>query len=256
VELKFIGTGSGKTSLKRYHSSFLINSAGFNLLVDSGDGISHALLKQKVIFNFIDGVLISHLHADHYTGLPGLIVQMKMSKRVNPLSIFCHESYYQFLKEFIYQSYLFEEKLGFKVDIRTFQNDKEFKLSDEFSFNAKQNSHLAKNLNIDNSGRLGFSCSSFLFDIKGKKIFYTGDVGESKDLYLFQNSKIDWMISEITHISIEELIEAFRNVNPQKLFITHLSDEDEERISNLPFQLPIKERQQFIAAFDGLSVNF
>ena len=63
------------------------------------------------------------------------------------------------------------------------------------------------------------------------------------------------MISELTHISIDELIEAFRSLNPQRLFITHLSEEEEVKISELSYHIPAKERKNVIAAFDGLSVK-
>lgn len=255
MELKFIGTGSGKSSLKRYHSSFLINSINYNLLVDTGDGISRALLNQEVLFNYIGGILISHLHPDHYTGLPGLIVQMKMNGRINPLSIFCHGSYSGFIKDFIYQSYLFEDRLGFKIYIETFEYDKKVEVAENLSFTARQNNHLQKNISSDKSGNLSFSSSGFLIKVKEKNIFFTGDIGARKDLYLFQDIKTDWMISEITHISTDELIDAFRTINPQKLFITHLSEEDEVKVSKLSYQLPANERRKVIAAFDGLRVK-
>ncbi len=255
MELKFIGTGSGKTSLKRYHSSFLINSGSYNLLVDAGDGISRALMNQKILFNFIDGILISHLHPDHYTGLPSLIVQMKMNERKNPLYIFCDESNSEFIKEFIYQSYLFEDKLGFKVNVQSFQQDKKFEVSDGLNFTARQNSHLERNINADKSKRLSFSCSSFLISVKEKNIFFTGDIAEQKDLYIFHDMKIDLMISEITHITAEELIDAFRKLKPQRLYITHISEEDENKVSKLSYQLPIEERRKVVSAFDGLSVK-
>jgi ribonuclease BN (tRNA processing enzyme) len=255
MELKFIGTSSGKTSLKRYHSSFLVNSGSYKLLADAGDGISRALMNQKILFNFIDGILISHLHPDHYTGLPSLIVQMKMNKRKNPLYIFCDESNSEFIKEFIYQSYLFEDKLGFKINIQSFKQGKIFEVSDGLSFTARQNSHLEKNINSDISKRLSFSCSSFIMNVKEKNIFFTGDIAEQKDLYIFRDMKIDLMISEITHISLEELVDAFRNLKPQKLYITHLGEEDEKKVSKLSFQVPTSERRKIVAAFDGLSVK-
>ena len=68
AELKFIGTGSGKTSLNRFHSSFFIKTSNYNLLIDAGDGESKALLSQGIDFNTIDGILFTHLHPDHYTG--------------------------------------------------------------------------------------------------------------------------------------------------------------------------------------------
>ncbi len=98
-EIKFIGTGSGKISLNRFHSSFLISTEKFNLLVDAGDGISKALLIQKIDFNSIDGILISHLHADHFSGLPSLIAQMKMNNREKDLSIFANENLINFIKD-------------------------------------------------------------------------------------------------------------------------------------------------------------
>src|SRR5690606_30357570 len=117
MEIKFVGSGSGQTSLNRYHSSFLINTGGFNLLVDAGNSISIALMHQKVLFNIIDGVLISHYHPDHYAGLTSLIVQMKMDGRNKSLILICHSSNAVFLSELIYQSYLFEANLGFKINI-------------------------------------------------------------------------------------------------------------------------------------------
>ena len=67
--ITFIGTGSGEASLKREHSSILISSEKFNLLIDTGDGISKAILKAGIDFNSINGIIFTHLHPDHYSGL-------------------------------------------------------------------------------------------------------------------------------------------------------------------------------------------
>ena len=84
----FIGTSSAKTSLKRFHSSLLVKSHSFNLLIDCGDGISRALLSQDISLDLIDGILFSHLHPDHSAGFASLIVQMKQLKRKKNLKIF------------------------------------------------------------------------------------------------------------------------------------------------------------------------
>jgi ribonuclease Z len=255
LEIKFIGTGSGKTSLKRHHSSFLINAEAYNLLVDTGDGITRALLHQKISFDIMNGILFSHLHPDHYSGLPSLILQMKISQRKEPLDIFCHESHSDFLKEFLYQSYIFEEKLGFKLNFKPFEQKKEVDVNAGLAFTAKQNSHLKHNVQLDKSGRLSFICSSFLIRVKGKNIFFTGDIGDFSDLFLFEEHKIDIMISEITHVSIEELLDSFRRLKPEKLLITHLNEEDEIHVSKLSYQLPAAERRKIISAFDGLNIK-
>jgi ribonuclease Z len=91
LEIKFLGTGSGKASLTRHHSSFLLSIGNYNLLVDAGDGISRAFLLQKIPFNSVDGILFSHFHPDHYAGIVSLIAQMKMESRENKLELFAHE---------------------------------------------------------------------------------------------------------------------------------------------------------------------
>ncbi|MBT8387467.1 MAG: MBL fold metallo-hydrolase, partial [Ignavibacteria bacterium] len=130
MEITFIGTGSGKASLNREHSSFLISSKKFNLLVDAGDGISKACLKANLDFNSINGIIFSHLHPDHYTGLAALIVQMKMYKRTEPLTIVVHEELINVIENYLINSYLFPERLGFKINYEPFAIKKSFSISD------------------------------------------------------------------------------------------------------------------------------
>ena len=73
MKIKFVGTSSGKASLNRFHSSLLLSSENYNLLVDAGDGISRALLVNGINFNSINGIIFTHLHPDHFSGLPALI---------------------------------------------------------------------------------------------------------------------------------------------------------------------------------------
>jgi len=51
MQLTFIGTGSGRTSLDRFHSSLLFTTSDKNVLIDAGDSISRALKRQQVPIN-------------------------------------------------------------------------------------------------------------------------------------------------------------------------------------------------------------
>ena len=106
----FIGTSSGKTSLKRFHSSLLVKSQSFNLLIDCGDGTAKALLSLGISLDLIDGILFSHLHPDHSAGFASLIVQMKQLKREKKLRIFCHKNLAETLKMFLHYSFVFTER--------------------------------------------------------------------------------------------------------------------------------------------------
>ena len=249
-EIKFIGTGSGKSSLNRYFSSFIISGQNYNLLIDAGDGISRAFLSQKISFSFIDGILLTHLHPDHYSGLASLIVQMKLTDRKNALQIFVHKNLKQAVEDFLYHSYIFKERMGFEIVIKTFQHNKLFRINNSFNFVGRQNSHLNKYKEYADERNLNFPCGSFLFEIENKKIFYTGDIGSNDDLYLFKDFKPDIIISEITHIDFAEISKAYESLKPDKIYLTHISDEDEHFLINA-----VRSQKNIILVVDGFTIQ-
>jgi ribonuclease BN (tRNA processing enzyme) len=252
LEIKFIGTGSAVTSLKRFHSSFLINSENYRLLVDAGDGISKALLTRKIPYNSINGLLITHLHPDHFSGLALLIIQMKLFKRKRNLQIFVHKSLKDEVRNFLEKSYIFLDQLGFKLDLIGFKNDDEKIVHKNLTFLARNNSHLKSYEKFDKN-RLSFSCSSFLFKENEKNLFYTGDIGSRKDLNIFSDHKLNFIISEITHIKLEDILKAFTKLKFQKLIFTHISDNDSQKISDFFRGLSPQNRKRILAAKDGYS---
>lgn len=224
MKIHFIGTGSAKTSLNYYHTSILLSSHNYNLLVDTGDGVSRALLQSKIQFNSINAILLTHLHPDHYSGLAALLVQMKLSKRKNPLTIFVHSELKKPIKDFIYQSYLFYERMDFKIIYNTFIENDKIEIAPEFYFISRKNSHLDQYEQHDIEHKLSFYSGSFLFFCEGKNVFYTGDVGSEKDLLLFNDHPIDLLISEVTHIEFESLIGFNLNHKTTKIFLIHLDE--------------------------------
>ena len=57
-------------------------------LIDCGEGTQVQLRNQKVRFSKINHIFISHLHGDHFFGLPGLVATFRLLGRVNPLHIY------------------------------------------------------------------------------------------------------------------------------------------------------------------------
>jgi ribonuclease Z len=254
LKIKFIGTGSGKTSINRFHSSILFLSNDYNLLVDCGDGISKAILSQNIHFNSINGILISHLHPDHFSGLCAFIIQMKLNVRQSKLDIFIHESLIEVVKDFIYHSYIFKEKMDFVINYVPFYNDDLYTITENFKFLAKQNTHLNSYRVYDVNNRLSFSCNSFIFDLNGKNVHYTGDIGSLEDILLFKEFEKDILISEISHVSIPGLIKIAELLNIKKLILTHISDEDEPTLLDITKTLGPIVNIEIIDAYDGLSI--
>jgi ribonuclease Z len=255
LKIHFIGTGSAKTSLINYHTSLLISSDKYNLLIDTGDGISRALLQSSIDFNSIDGILLTHLHPDHFSGLASLLVQMKICKRKNPLTIFTYLELKKPVEDFIYQSYLFYERMDFKITYKTYiQNDK-IEVSENFAFISRKNSHLDQYEQHDIEHKLSFYSGSFIFICEGVNIFFTGDVGSEKDLLIFNDHLIDILISEVSHLNFQSLIEFKFNHKSTKIFLVHLDEMSRESL-----RLTIKNHNEelvrgFTIADEGLIVS-
>ncbi len=226
MEIIFVGTGSGKTDLNRFHSSILIKTDYTSLLVDAGDSVSRAVLKAGLEYDSIDAIFITHTHADHFCGLPSLITQMKMNGRISPLKILIHTSLLDAVKQFLRQSYIFEARLGFEIIFIPLHNSEKNIIDEKLSLLTFQNSHLDKYISFNSDSYLSLSSQSALFFAEGKTILYTGDIGGIKDLELFNNERIDYLICETSHITPAELDEFLKNSKPVKTFLTHIDDSD------------------------------
>jgi len=252
VKIKFIGTSSGKTSLNRFHSSILVSTENYNLLVDVGDGVSRALLSHKIKFNKIDGIIFTHLHPDHFSGLPALIVQMKMANRKNLLDIFIHHSLKNVVEDFLLRSYIFPEKMKFEVKYKTFNDDEQNEISKNFSVIARKNSHLIELEQYQsNHPVINLYSASLLWEAKGKKIVYTSDIGSADDLFLFKEIVADVYIVEATHLPISSLAESIIKIEVGKFIFTHYSDEDILQLNAIMATLPDNLRQKVFLANDG-----
>ena len=87
VRIRFLGSGDAFGSGGRLQTCILVESNGHSCLVDCGASALIALKGAGVDPNEIDTVLISHLHGDHFGGLPFLVLDGQFSGRFNPLLI-------------------------------------------------------------------------------------------------------------------------------------------------------------------------
>jgi len=100
---------------------------------------------------------------------------------------------------------------------------------------------------------LGFASLSFLFKDDENLVNYSGDVGSQNDLYLF-NQKVDWFITETTHIKPEEILDLIDKLDPAKLILTHIGDDFEKLLNDFHQSLPEHLKSRIIIAFDGLEL--
>lgn len=84
----FLGTAGSMPTAQRAPSALLLRRGGDKLLVDCGEGTQRQLLRSTVGLVELREVFISHYHADHYLGLPGMLKTFALRGRDLPITIY------------------------------------------------------------------------------------------------------------------------------------------------------------------------
>jgi len=89
VRLKLVplGTSAGRPTLLRGASALAVATEGAWVLCDCGEGAQIAALRAGLSLSRLDAVLITHLHGDHFNGLPGLLGTLGLEGRQRPLVV-------------------------------------------------------------------------------------------------------------------------------------------------------------------------
>src|SRR5579884_3540544 len=83
----FAGTGGSIPTASRGLPAVLIQRGGERLLFDCGEGTQRQLVR-SVGLSDLDAVFLTHFHADHWLGLPGLLKTFDLRGRERPLALF------------------------------------------------------------------------------------------------------------------------------------------------------------------------
>jgi ribonuclease Z len=87
TEIIPLGTSSATPTRFRALSATALVRAGRILLFDCGEGTQFRLMDARLNRMRIDAVFISHLHGDHFFGLPGLLTSLSLHRRTEALTI-------------------------------------------------------------------------------------------------------------------------------------------------------------------------
>tara|TARA_B100000900_G_C20466808_1_gene669627 strand:- start:93 stop:1004 length:912 start_codon:yes stop_codon:yes gene_type:complete len=87
-EITVLGCGSASPTSYRNHTSQVIQVQDRFFLIDCGEGTQVQLRKNKISMQKIQAIFISHLHGDHYFGLPGLLSTFHLLGRENELDVY------------------------------------------------------------------------------------------------------------------------------------------------------------------------
>ena len=92
-EICLLGTGGMLPLKERFLTSLFVEYNGKAVLIDCGEGTQVAFAKHEKKLSKIETILITHGHADHVTGLPGLLLSLGNCSRTDNLDIYVPEKW-------------------------------------------------------------------------------------------------------------------------------------------------------------------
>jgi ribonuclease Z len=88
LDLVFLGTAGSAPTASRGASATLVRRGGDRLLVDCGEGTQRQLLRSDAGLVDLEHVFLTHLHADHVLGLPGMLKTFALRGREIPITVY------------------------------------------------------------------------------------------------------------------------------------------------------------------------
>lgn len=97
-EVNILGCGSAVPTIQHFPAAQVVNVREKLFMIDCGEGAQHQFRKMRLKFQSLGHIFISHLHGDHFFGLPGLISTFGMLGRTADMHIHAHPDLEALLK--------------------------------------------------------------------------------------------------------------------------------------------------------------
>lgn len=127
IGMVFLGTGQAVPTAKRNHTAILLKYQNENILFDCGEGTQTQFRKAGINPCKLTRIFISHWHADHILGLPGLFQTLALSGYSKTLDVYGPVGTKKYLSR-ILGMFIFAGKLN--VNINEIKNDSTIKFND------------------------------------------------------------------------------------------------------------------------------
>ena len=135
LEIFVIGCGGTQPLPFRHLSSIMVRHKGQCFLFDCGEGTQVSLKRQGLRWKNISHMFVSHIHADHVTGIPGLMMLSSQVQREEPLHIVAPKKVCEFISSIcnnlnIYINYpLHLQHIEFNSDLQCLYKNEEVQIS-------------------------------------------------------------------------------------------------------------------------------
>lgn len=115
-----LGNNSALPAYDRHPTSQVVTLDQFQFLVDCGEGTQMQLARYKIRRSRINHIFISHMHGDHYFGLPGLITSMGLLGRDTELHLYAPPLIKPLIDLMLQAA---DTQLGYKLHFHALENE-------------------------------------------------------------------------------------------------------------------------------------
>jgi ribonuclease BN (tRNA processing enzyme) len=232
IQVRFLGSGDAFGSGGRLQTCIWIKATTSTFLLDCGASTLIAMRRFGVAPNDIDMILLTHLHGDHFGGLPFFVLDAQLiSKRSRPLVIVGPTGTKRRVGEAmeIFFPGSTQVQRSFFLDIRELVLNQPQTLGD-----VMVTAYLVQHPSGDPSLALRVEC-------QGKTITYSGDT-EWIETLLPAAKGADLLIAEAYffakkvkfHLDFHTLMAHLDELQPKRLIVTHMSEDMLTRLEELP----------------------
>jgi len=235
MDVRFLGCGDAFGSGGRFNTCFMVTAADTRFLIDCGASSMIAINRFGVDPNRIDSILLTHLHGDHFGGLPFFLLHSDhVGKRDKPLLVAGPQTTGERLTAAM--EALFPgsstKKRRFELRIEEYELEKEWRSGAVSVVPYRANHH---------SGD-GPSCA-LRVTCDGKTVTYSGDgawsegllkAAKGADLFIAEAYYFDKTVGG--HMDLRTLVANLEEIGAKRLVLTHMSDDMLERLDGLAFE--------------------
>jgi ribonuclease BN (tRNA processing enzyme) len=246
MRLTLIGCGDAFGAGGRLQTSFHVRSATSTFLIDCGTSTLIGMRRLGLEPNDIDAVLVTHLHGDHFGGLPWMLIDGQyVSKRTRPLIVTGPrgiEARYLTAAEALYPGVTTGEP-GFELVFVEYEEQKTLDVGDMTvtPFEVKHPS--------------GAPPYALRFTLEGKVVAFTGDTGwvevlcevaQGADLFISECFQYDVVLP--IHLDYATIDAHYQRLGAKRVLLTHMGEAMLSATGNV-------DRSRYLIAQDGMTLD-
>lgn len=225
IKIHYLGTCSGTEPMKdMHHTSTVLEVDGALYWFDAGEGCAHTAYTMGLDVMNAEAIFISHPHIDHIGGMANLLFLFDKLIIRNGLSLAKNNTLLAFLPNFE----IFEAIKLVALSGRIKRDDFKFnlcekKISEGVIFEDERIRVIAKgNEHIPRPDKDSpYSSFSFLVEVGGKKIIFSGDLKSQAELDVLTDGGADVLIMETGHHKVSDVCDYAASHNIKNLRFIH-----------------------------------